>query len=170
MDLFSSDNPITSDWDNLEVSLKSMLDPAQISFVKAKIESAEAARPKGVSPSVLFKVWVVYEKLARGAIEQNIQLCRHSSDNILSRQYTTNDRMLRYKRLKSIFAMKHKSVREYTCCQVFVSDKGFVAVYPMRSQEEFRTALHWFCKQVGVPMSLIVDGHRSQKSPMVKRF
>jgi len=69
-----------------------------------------------------------------------------------------------------MFAMKHKSVREYTCCQVFVSDKGFVAVYPMRSQEEFRTALHWFCKQVGVPMSLIVDGHRSQKSPMVKRF
>ena len=84
--------------------------------------------------------------------------------------------MIRYKRLKStfysdtMFATKHRSVREYTCCQVFVSDKGFVAVYPMRSQEEFKTALHWFCKQVGVPMSLIVDGHRSQKSPTVKRF
>jgi len=40
----------------------------------------------------------------------------------------------------------------------------------MRSQDEFRTALHWFYKQVGVRIAFIVDGHRSQKSPKVKRF
>jgi len=116
---------------------------------------------------LLAKLWMIDDHLAEDVIDQNTQLCRHNADNHLSRQYTTNDRMIRYKRLKStfysdtMFATKHKSVREYTCRQVFVSDKGFVAVYSMRSQEEFRTALHWFCKQVGVPMSLIVDGHRS---------
>ena len=48
-----------------------MLNPAQISFIKANVESAEAARSKGVSPSVLSKLWMVDEKLAEGAIEQN---------------------------------------------------------------------------------------------------
>jgi hypothetical protein len=51
-----------------------------------------------------------------------------------------------------------------------VSDKGFVAVYPMKNQEEFQTALHWFCKQIGVPASLICDGHSAQTSRNVKRF
>ena len=48
-----------------------MLDPTQISFIKAKIESAEAARPKEVSPSILSKLWMVDEKLAEGTIEQH---------------------------------------------------------------------------------------------------
>ena len=84
--------------------------------------------------------------------------------------------MLRYKRIQStfytdtMFANEHKSVRQYTCCQLFVSDKGFVAVYPMQSQNEFPTALHWFCKQVGVPVELIVDGHKAQTSSEVKTF
>ena len=69
-----------------------------------------------------------------------------------------------------IFALKHKSKRQYTCCQVFVSDKGFLAVYPMKSQEEFQMALHWFCKEVGVPVSLVVDAHRSQTSHEVRQF
>ena len=40
----------------------------------------------------------------------------------------------------------------------------------MKSQKEFQTALHWFCKKVGVPVSIVVDGHLSQASPTVRRF
>ena len=65
---------------------------------------------------------------------------------------------------------KAKSSCQNTCCQVFVSDKGFIAVYPMKTQEEFQMALHWFCKQVGVPMSLIVDAQKAQTLSKVKRF
>ena len=65
---------------------------------------------------------------------------------------------------------KAKSTQGYTCCQVFVSDKGFVAVYPMKSQAEFQTALHWFCKEVGVPVDLVVDSHQAQTSNKVQRF
>jgi len=85
------------------VSLKLKLNPAQISFVESKIKAAEAARSKGVSPSVLAKLWMIDEHLAEGVINQNTQLCRHNADNHQSRQYTTNDRMIRYKRLKSTF-------------------------------------------------------------------
>ena len=69
-----------------------------------------------------------------------------------------------------MFALKHRSTRGNTCCQVFVSDKGFVAIYPMKSQKEFPVALHWFCKQVGAPDTLIADGHKSLRSGEVKRF
>ena len=40
----------------------------------------------------------------------------------------------------------------------------------MKSQTEFQTAFHWFCKQIGVLIDLIVDGHKSQTSPQVRRF
>ena len=63
-----------------------------------------------------------------------------------------------------------KSTRGFTCCQVFVSDKGYVAVYSMKTQHDFESAYHWFCKQVGVPVSLIVDAHKVQTSSKTKRF
>ena len=40
----------------------------------------------------------------------------------------------------------------------------------MKSQKEFPMALHWFCKQVGVPDSLVVDGHWSLQSGQVRCF
>ena len=141
-----------------------MFNPSQIEFVRAQISAAEVSKPKGA------------DKLAEGEIDQNTQLCRNIADNALSQQFKTNDRMLRYKRIQStvysdkMFALTHKSVRQFKCCQVFVSKKCFVAVYPMKSQKEFQTALHWFCNQVGVPVSLVVDGHLSQASPIVRRF
>ena len=169
--------PTITTTDKLESMLESMIDDSQMKEVKSVISAINASSSKGPTPEFLSKLWLVSEKLAKGAIESNTQLCRHNSDNVLSRQFSTNDRMLRYKRLQSAFftdtmfaTPKAKSKRGYTCCQVFVSDKGFVAVYPMASQEEFKTALHWFCKQVGVPVDLIVDGHKAQTSKDVRRF
>ena len=63
-----------------------------------------------------------------------------------------------------MFALKSKITLGNTICQVFVSDKGFVAVYLMRLQEQLPTDIHWFCKQVGVLDSLVVDGHRAKTS------
>ena len=172
--LFLGQNPITLSSEELEESLSSILDDYQINAV---IKSVEASKSKGVDAIRLSKLWMINEELAQGALDQNTQLARQSSDNILSRQISTNYCMRRYRRIQSDFftdtmfaQSKSKSSRCTTCCQVFVSDKGFVAVYPMKSQTEFQTALHWFCKQIGVPIDLIIDGHNSQKSNEVKRF
>ena len=62
-----------------------------------------------------------------------------------------------------MFATKHKFARGNKCCKVFVSDKGYVEVYPMKSQSEFENALHWFCKEVCAPVDLIVDGFSTEK-------
>ena len=57
-----------------------------------------------------------------------------------------------------------------TCFQLFVSEKVFVATYPMINQEELYMALHWLCKDIGVPVNLIVDAHLAQKYINVKIF
>ena len=123
-----------------------MLDPNQINAV---IKFVQASHSKGADAKRLSKLWMINDELASGALDQNTQLARQSSDNLLSRQISTNDCMLRYKRINSVFFTdtmfaqpKAKSLRQNTCCQVFVSDKRYVAVYPMRSQSEFQTTLH----------------------------
>ena len=55
-------------------------------------------------------------------------------------------------------------------CQVFVSDKDFVAVYPMQSRRVFKDALHQFCKEIGAPVTLVVDPASENKSKDVRRF
>ena len=58
--------------------------------------------------------------------------------------------MLRYKRINSAFNTdtlfatdKAKSTRGNKCCQLIVSDKGFVAVYPMETVSQFEDVLHF---------------------------
>ena len=54
--------------------------------------------------------------------------------------------------------------------QVFVSDKGFVAVYPMELKSDFKDTLHLFCKEVGVLIDLVVGPPGEQTSKHVRKF
>ena len=133
--------------------------------------------PNGVSPEFLKKIWSITDAQAQGVVEQTTQLNRQSADGSLARQFSTNDRMLRYRRIQSYFftdtmfvTKAAKSTRGNICLQLFVSDKGFVAVYPMESKSDFPDALHLFCKEVGVPISLVVDPSGEQTSRLVRRF
>ena len=85
--------------------------------------------------------------------------------------------MLSYCRIKSCFftdtlfvTKAAKSIQGYTMIQLFVSDKGYLAIYPMRKRSEFKDALHLFCKEIGVPESLVVDPSGEQTSKDVRKF
>ena len=129
-----------------------MNDSTKVESVKSVIASFEANRSKGVSADYLSKLLYISEPLVEGVIDHNTQKGRHSANNVLSRQFLTKDQMLRYRRIQStfytgtVFALKSKSNRGNTSYQLFVSEKVFVAVYPMRSQEQLPTTLRWFCK------------------------
>jgi hypothetical protein len=79
---------------------------------------------------------------------------KQTNDPRLSRNYRTNDRMLRYKRINeylfmdTFFATKKaaKSSRGHKCCQLFVTDKGFVYVVPMKSRAKVLQAVRQFAK------------------------
>ena len=58
----------------------------------------------------------------------------------LSRNFGTNNRMLSYRRIKSLFfpdtffvTKKAGNLRGYTCMQIFVSDMGYVYMVAMNS-------------------------------------
>ena len=85
--------------------------------------------------------------------------------------------MLRYKRINTHFftdtfqaKMKCKSLRGYQYFQLFVPDKGFIFVVFMRKKSEFPLALKAFAKEIGVPISLIMDPSGEQTSKDVKLF
>mgnify|MGYP003315357419 CR=1 FL=1 len=54
--------------------------------------------------------------------------------------------------------------------QLFVSDKGYIAVYPMREVKDCIHALRLFAKEVGAPDVLVADPHPTQKKKEVKDF
>ena len=64
----------------------------------------------------------------------------------------------------------HQSTRGNTCCQLFVSDKGFLYVVPMRSRSMVPQALRQFTKEIGAPEAIICDHLGEQSSAKVKEF
>ncbi len=90
----------------------------------------------------------------------------------MARQFSTNDRMLRYRRIQSYFFtdtifVTAKSTRGNKVMQLFVSDKGYIAVYPMESKSDFKDCLHLFGKEVGVSLARVWQVQGQRLSPMV---
>ena len=43
-------------------------------------------------------------------------------------------------------------------------------IYPMKSQSEFNDTLHCFCKEIGVPVYIVIGGHMDQNNNKTKEF
>ena len=85
--------------------------------------------------------------------------------------------MLKYKRIESQFftdtffvTASGVSTRGNNCDQIFVSGKGFVAIYPMGSKGDVPDALHILYKEFVVPQYLSPDPAGEQTSRKVKKF
>ena len=141
------------------------------------LASVIVEKPSKLNADFLSKIWHIKNDKVAKALDQTTQYCRHGADNALSRQFSTNDRMLRYRRINSMFftdtffaTAKGKSTRGNTCAQIFVSDKGFVGIYPMTSKSFFLDALKLFCKEIGVPLGFVIDPSGEQSKAEVRRF
>lgn len=153
---------------------------AIIGEATSTFSSLASGAGKGVSPERLAKIWTISPEDAQRTITQTTQLGRYGVDTTIAREFPTNDRALRYKRfLDTAFftdtmhaTAKAKSTRGFTHVQVFVSDKGFVFVHLMKALNltEYMAALKTFCKEIGVPDTLVCDPHPVQKAGEVRRF
>lgn len=151
--------------------------PKSPSISSISIGSTCAGKGRGVTAEHLSKVWKIPHQMAQNTIDVTTQLNRRGANTSLARNLGTNDRMLRYRRIASWFftdtffvTAKAKSTRGFTMMQLFVSDKGFVKVYPMKSTSDYPKALKLFAKDVGAPEVLVADPHRAQTSKEVKDF
>ena len=114
-----------------------------------KVSAVHGGRHKGVKPSDLAKLWRIDVNTASKTIDITSQRNVRTSNPKLSRNYGTNNRMLRYKHLKQYFYMDtlfatskaKKSSRGHTCAQLFVTDKGFVYIVHKTKENQVLHAL-----------------------------
>ena len=72
----------------------------------------------------------------------------------------------------TFFATKKagKFSRDHTCCQIFVTDTGFVYVVPMKSKSKVFQAVKEFTKDIRAPGVIICDASSEQKSKSLQNF
>ena len=56
------------------------------------------------------------------------------------------------------------------CCQLFVTDKGFIYIIPMRRKSKVLQVIKQFAKEIGAPTSIIADMASEQMSQEVRKF
>ena len=140
--------------------------------------STEMTSSRGVTAEDLAKVWRIDIPTAEKTIQATTQRCVRAKGDHLSRNYSTNDRMLRYRRINQHFFMDtffatkktKNSSRGNTCMQLFVTDKGFVYVVPMKSKGDVPAALKMFAKEIGAPDAIVCDASGEQTSHTVRKF
>ena len=116
--------------------------------------AAHSKRSQGVSKEHLSKIWKISIDEAAKIIEGTSQNKAHTSDPKIAKNYGTNDRMLRYERLKEYFYMDTLiatskggiSLRGNTCGKLFVTDKVFVNFVAIKSRSEDILAMKQFSK------------------------
>ena len=157
---------------------ETILPVGQLDMDDIMVKDVHATNSRGVNAETLSKIWRIDLETAQRTIDVTSQRCVRSEGASLSRNYSTNDRMLRYRRIDQHFFMdtffatskKGQSTRGNTCCQLFVTDKGFVYVVPMKSKSQVPQALKAFAKAVGAPDAIICDAAREQISKAVRQF
>lgn len=138
--------------------------------VQSKVAAISMQQVKGVSPEELSRVFRIDLQTAKRTIKNTSQRLKRSKNLTLHRRYRTNDRMLRYQHIREYFYMDTMfasaksgvTTRGNMCLQLFVTDRGFVFVCPLKAKRDLPHAMRLFFKRVGVPDAIICDGGKEQ--------
>ena len=74
--------------------------------------------------------------------------------------------------MNTLFSTKSevKYSRGNTCCQLFVTNKGFVYVVPIKIRSEVLQAVNQFAKEIGAPDAIILDAAGEQTSKVLMKY
>ena len=126
----------------------------------------------------LSKAWNISYETAKSTLKRNTMYSPRNVNKDLSRNISTGDRAMRYRHLKdnvfmdTMFATRKalKSFRGNTCAQIIVTDKGYIGAYPMKTKSDAIYAFKTFCKDVGIPITVVCDPSGEQTSNNMKVF
>ena len=135
------------------------------SSIKSKVSAVSIGPRQGIKPEELARVFRIDIPTAKQTLSNTTQYLKRSRNPSLHRRYTSNDRMLRYRHVReyfymdTMFASKRSgaTTRGNTCLQLFVTDKGFVFVCPLKRKADVPYAIKLFFKKVGIPEAIICD-------------
>ena len=130
------------------------------------IKALSAKKKNKLSPKVLSELWRIGLKAARRTLKSTTHSCIRTTGN-LTRRFKTDKAHMRYKELstrKGSFYVdtlftKVKSVRGYTCSNLYTTALGFKKFFPMESKNgrECSGSLQTLIHLVGIPPSLHSD-------------
>ena len=114
---------------------------------------------------LLSKVGQISYEDTKCTLDVTTQHSVHAQDPTLSQNYGTNDHMLQYKQIGEYFFMDTfftmskggKSSRGNMCCHLFITDKGFIYVVPMKRKSVVLLAVKQFSKEIGAPDVIVSD-------------
>ena len=124
----------------------------------------------------LLKVWCISHDDAKQTLEATSLYSVWTQELTLLQNYRTNDCMLHYKRIKDYFFMDTffttskggKSSHGNTCCQLFVTEKGFIYIVPLKQKSEVLQEVKQFAKESGAPDAILCDMAGEQLTSEVK--
>ena len=76
---------------------------ADVSESWKSVRVTTAGHPRGVTAEMLSKIWSIDIKISERKLQVTTQLNQNVENNYLARNLGINDRMLRYRRIKSHF-------------------------------------------------------------------
>ena len=123
-----------------------------------------------VTLELLSRKWACGLGTATNTLKATTQLGVRSAIGPLTRRYRTDILQLHYRRLNftlfsdTMFA-KTKSLKGFTCCQVYADGEGFVWADPMKSKSEAGRTLKRLIQDVGIPNKIVSDGAPEQIGP-----
>jgi hypothetical protein len=139
--------------------------PADGEFDVYSMQSAIASRKSDtLTPEDLSRLWHIGIKTARRTLAATTHQCLRTT-GLLTRRFRTDQAHNRYTRLSTrqgnfyvdtLFS-KVKSIRGYTCGNVYTNSIGFRKFFPMDSKSQSPASLQSFIQLVGVPPSLHSD-------------
>ena len=159
-----------------EVDFIGQLDDPEVDQVM--VAGVTATTPNGVDAAHLSKIWGISAEDSKRTLAVTSQHSQRAQDPTLSQNYGPNDRMLQYQHIHEHFFMDTffptskggKATRGNTCCQLFVMDKGYLYVVPMKRKGKVLQAIKQITKEIGVPYAIVSDMGKEQLSQEVKHF
>ena len=150
------------------------------SFSKFRIKTVKSVDGKDsvMDPLMLARNWNVSVDTAKRTIQRTTRLYPRNTTNIsLNKRYAPNDRILRYKHLNctmfsdTMFASAKagKSVRNFTCVQVFATDFGWCMTYNLDFERNICTTFKRLFKEIGVSLKMVMDGVKAKVSGETKK-
>ena len=130
---------------------------------------------RAINSDMLAEKWLVSPEVARRTLERTTQRgVRTISNPSLSRRFRTNDRQLRYKRLRhdcftDTMMAKTKSRRGEVYTQVYATGFHWSRAYPMKKKSDAHETLSLVFQRDGVPPRMIMDGSKEQTQGRFKK-
>ena len=136
--------------------------------VQSLAQVASSGKKSGITAEDLVKNWGIGLEAAKQTVKSTTQRAvRSVGCPTLARRFRTNDRQLRYRRIRSpLFTdtmfSSVKSKRGNKCAQIFSHPSGWCRAFPCVSKSQAHEGLSLLFKRDGVPTDMVMDGSKEQ--------